>query len=89
MSNVLLFTPHLGNVLTVDITIDYTNWRGQRYKRRITPKSISWGSNSWHPEPQFLMLAWCHVSKAEKCFAVKNIHSWEESPIFTDTEGVK
>lgn len=74
----LQFALSLSDKLETTVTIDYTNWRGERYTRQITPKSICWGSNSWHPEPQFLMTAWCHKSQAKKCFAIKNIHSWRE-----------
>ena len=75
----MIFKPSLAEQVDTRVIIDYTNWRGERYEREITPHSIEWGSNQWHPEPQFLMLAWCHKSKANKCFAVNKIHSWREA----------
>jgi hypothetical protein len=36
---------------TQEITIVYTNWKGETSIRRILPKQISFGSNEWHPTP--------------------------------------
>lgn len=60
------------------VQIDYTNWKGERRERLITPRQggIFWGSNEWHKEPQWLLRAFCHEKKAERVFAVKDIHSW-------------
>lgn len=76
----LQFKPHIGNAIGTRVTIDYTNWRGERSKRDIGPLAIEWGSNEWHKEPQFLLSAWCFTTKAKRCFAIKDIHSWEEEP---------
>jgi hypothetical protein len=61
-----------------EVIIDYTNYRGERAKRRIKPiGSMVFIHNEWHPEQQWLMLA-LDVEKNEKrFFAMKNIHSWE------------
>jgi hypothetical protein len=59
-----------------DVVIDYTNYRGERSERRISPMSIGWGSNQWHPERQWLLSA-VDIKKGEiRQFAVKDIHSW-------------
>ena len=39
------------------VTIPYTNWRGEFAMREIVPEALFWGSNEWHPEPQWLILA--------------------------------
>jgi predicted DNA-binding transcriptional regulator YafY len=59
------------------ITIDYTNYRGERGLRRIIPDQISFGSNEWHPELQWLLLAWDIEKQADRLFAVRDIHSWK------------
>jgi hypothetical protein len=61
-----------------EVIIDYTNYRGERAKRRIKPiGSMVFTHNEWHPEQQWLMLA-LDVEKNEKrFFAMKSIHSWE------------
>jgi predicted DNA-binding transcriptional regulator YafY len=59
------------------VIIDYTNYRGERGLRRITPISVAEGSNEWHPETQELLAAWDHEKAAERFFAVKDIHSWQ------------
>jgi len=58
------------------ITIDYTNYRGERGLRRIVPQQIEFGSNKWHPEPQWLLKAWDCEKKAERLFAIGDIHRW-------------
>lgn len=39
------------------ITFLYKNYRGEVSTRRIIPLSISFDSNEWHPEPQWLLRA--------------------------------
>jgi hypothetical protein len=52
--------------------ITYTNWRGETSVRRIIPKSVRYGSTEWHPEPQWLLLAWDDDKKADREFALKD-----------------
>jgi hypothetical protein len=63
------------------VAIDYTNWRGERKKYVIVPQQISFGSNEFHKEPQWLMEAIVDLEGAPKyqlrTFAMKDIHSWE------------
>jgi predicted DNA-binding transcriptional regulator YafY len=61
-----------------EVIIDYTNYRGERAKRRIKPiGSMIFTHNEWHPDQQWLMLA-LDVERGEKrFFAMKSIHSWE------------
>ena len=55
------------------LTISYTNWRGEFGRREIAPIHLIWGSNEWHPEPQWLIEAW-DISKAEiRTFALIGI----------------
>ncbi len=58
------------------IILDYTNYRGERSRRTVTPINIHFGSNEWHPEPQWLLLAMDHDKGNTRLFAVKDIHSW-------------
>ena len=58
------------------VTIDYTNYRGERGIRRIVPQQIEFGSNEWHPEPQWLLKAWDCEKKAERLFSLGDIHRW-------------
>lgn len=57
--------------------IDYTNHRGRRARRRVQPISIRFGHTDWHPEDQWLLLAFDSNHKAEREFAMRDIHSWE------------
>jgi uncharacterized membrane-anchored protein len=47
----------------------YTNYRGETAIRRISPISARFGSTEWHPEPQWLLLAFDHDKQAEREFA--------------------
>jgi predicted DNA-binding transcriptional regulator YafY len=58
------------------VLIDYVNYRGERSERLVEPAQIYFGSNEWHPEPQWLMDAWDHQKQAYRTFAMKDIHSW-------------
>lgn len=59
------------------VTIDYTNWRGERKERKINPLSISFENNEWHSDTQWLLLAIDIESGIVKTFAMCNIHSWK------------
>jgi predicted DNA-binding transcriptional regulator YafY len=39
------------------VTIRYTNHRGEYGERRILPIKIWFGTSPWHPEPQWLLKA--------------------------------
>lgn len=59
-----------------EIEIDYTNYRGERGKRLIHPLDISFTSNEWHKEPQWLLRA-VDIEKGEvRTFAILTIHSF-------------
>jgi hypothetical protein len=59
------------------VVIDYTNWRGERSKRTIMPLEFHWGSNQWHPDPQWLLDAIDVKKQVVKTFAMLGIHSWK------------
>jgi hypothetical protein len=60
------------------ITIDYTNWRGERRVREIVPLRIFFGSNEWHKEPQWLLEANDPEDGETKTFALTGIHGFGE-----------
>lgn len=59
-------------------TIAYTNHRGETAERRIIPSRLYFGSNEWHPEPQWLLDAFDVEKHAMRSFAVSSIHRWVE-----------
>jgi hypothetical protein len=63
-------------VSTMDVTIDYTNHRGERALRRIKPLAITFERTTWHPEPQWLLWAQDIDKRVKRAFAMKDIHSW-------------
>lgn len=64
------------------ILIDYTNWKGVRKQRWITPLNhcLWWGSTEWHKEEQWLLRAIDGEDGKVKDFALLGIHSIESSP---------
>lgn len=59
------------------VLIDYTNWRGERALRKILPFGLVFGSNQFHPEPQWLVQALDLKKGENRSFALKDIHSWK------------
>lgn len=60
----------------MEAEIDYTNHRGERQWRRITPDRLVFGLSSWHEGKQWVLLAYCHEKKAQREFAMSGIHGW-------------
>jgi predicted DNA-binding transcriptional regulator YafY len=58
------------------VIIDYTNWRGERSEREILPQRIAFMRSEWHPNPQWILIAYDYGKEAERTFAIKDIHSW-------------
>ena len=68
--------PHAGPLPAEIIEIDYVNWRGQRSTRTIKPLRLVWGSNEWHPTPQWLVEAIDCEKGDVRGFALKGIRTW-------------
>lgn len=59
------------------VEIDYTNYKQERAKRIICPKRIYFGFDAiYHPQNQWLMLAWDIVKADWRIFAMRDIHEW-------------
>jgi predicted DNA-binding transcriptional regulator YafY len=69
-----------GEVISRRVLIDYMNWRGERSMRRIVPRSIFFGSNEWHPEPQWILKAFDLQKRGIRTFAMNKIHEWRDPP---------
>lgn len=52
------------------VTLPYRNWRGETALRTFTPIRLWFGSDEWHPEPQWLLTAICAEKGAERDFAL-------------------
>jgi predicted DNA-binding transcriptional regulator YafY len=77
---------HKGQAMTevpfrkTHVLIDYTNYRGERRHRVITPIKLTWGESEYHKGNQWLLLAIdCETIRTKK-FAMKDIHSWQPQP---------
>lgn len=60
-----------------EVKILYTNWRGETAVRKIIPKEIVFASTEWHPEEQWLLVAFDVDKQADRSFAIKDIKTWE------------
>lgn len=56
------------------LTFAYQNWRGAVSTRTVQPIRIEYGATEWHPEAQWLLIAWDIEKGAERSFAVKDIN---------------
>jgi predicted DNA-binding transcriptional regulator YafY len=60
------------------VTIDYTNYKGERAIRKILPVRLDCGKNQWHKEDQYFIVA-IDLEKDEiRTFSIKDIHKWTE-----------
>ncbi len=59
------------------VEIDYMNWRGERGRRTIYPLGLRFGSNEWHRDAQWLLVAQDTEKGELRTFALKDIHSWK------------
>lgn len=60
-----------------EVTIDYTNWQGNRSKRRILPHNLTWGKNAYHGPNALWLLESTDLEKGQpRSFALKDIHAW-------------
>lgn len=60
------------------VVIDYTNYRGERAIRNILPLRIDFGTNQWHKQCWYLTAVDLDKNLV-RTFAIKDIHSWEET----------
>jgi predicted DNA-binding transcriptional regulator YafY len=59
--------------MTEPLIFQYKNYRGEVTTRIVTPISVRFGLTEWHPEPQWLLLAFDHEKQAEREFAMKDM----------------
>lgn len=55
------------------LTFTYTNWRGETGQRRVIPETFRFAATEWHPEPQWLLVAFDLDQGARRDFAFKDI----------------
>jgi predicted DNA-binding transcriptional regulator YafY len=63
--------------MRTEVTFTYKNHRGEISVRLIRPIMIAFGSNEYHPEPQWLLHAFDLNKEDERTFAMKDIKDWE------------
>ncbi len=62
------------------VEIDYTNHRGMRAKRRVTPGCLWFGVSPYHEGEQWFLRAWDLGKDEGRDFAMKHVHGWREAP---------
>jgi hypothetical protein len=58
-----------------NVLLDYTNHRGERGIRPVTPVRIWFGATTWHPVPGWLLEAFDLDKRATRDFAMASVHS--------------
>ena len=73
----------------LQVAIDYTNHRGERRWRVITPHSIAFTTSPWHREEgqQWFLHAWDVAKNAKRDFPMTRIHRWLAPKGFNLPEG--
>lgn len=69
------------SVEQVTHVFDYTNHRGERGKRRISPRRLWFGETDWHTTRQWLLEAYDHDRQEARNFALTDIEHWETLPV--------
>lgn len=67
------------------VYIHYRNHRGEVAWRRIMPDYLRFGTNNWHHEPQWLLMALDWDKDEYRSFAMKDILAWSTTPPNTST----
>ena len=58
------------------VTILYTNWKGETRERRILPISLEFKSTQWHSEEQWILNAIDLEKQEPRGFAMRDIKEW-------------
>lgn len=66
--------------LNPNVTFTYKNHRGEISTRLVLPIMIAFGSNSYHPEPQWFVHGIDINKNAERTFAWKDIKDFAPAP---------
>lgn len=65
--------PHMELQPGKPVTFLYKNWRGEVTKRRVIPEALHYGATEWHPEPQWLLRAFCLDRQEPRDFSLEEI----------------
>lgn len=64
-----------------EVCFEYTNYRGVRATRRVTPITIFFGCNQYHPHPQWILRATDMERGVVRDFALRDISNWRLPPV--------
>lgn len=62
--------------MTQEVVAYYTNHRGETGLRRFVPHQLWFGWTVWHPEPQWLIIAWDLEKEALRYYALKGFEGF-------------
>lgn len=54
------------------IQFEYVNYKGEKDTRTVVPVGLGYGCNEWHPEEQWLLIAYDLKKMAYRSFALKD-----------------
>jgi hypothetical protein len=61
------------SITPTPLTVSYTNYKGVTRLRRVIPKRVFFGSNQWHPDPQWLLDVFDVDTEQRRTFALKDM----------------
>lgn len=70
------------------IEFDYTNWKGEKSKRRVFVNDFYFGATEYHNNEQWLMAAWDQDKRQHRKFAMADMSNVKIVPVIAK-EGVK
>jgi predicted DNA-binding transcriptional regulator YafY len=72
--------------VTNEVTFTYKNYRGEISVRRVRPIRISFESNEYHSERQWILHGFDINKVDDRTFTMADITNWEPAPPVTRTE---
>jgi predicted DNA-binding transcriptional regulator YafY len=63
-----------------NISFDYTNWRGEKSRRRVHPIRIYFANTPWHPNTQWLMEGYDLDKKEMRDYALADMSNISRGP---------
>jgi predicted DNA-binding transcriptional regulator YafY len=72
--------------MTEEVTFTYKNYRGETSVRRVRPIRMSFESNEYHSERQWMIHGFDIDKDDDRTFTMADITDWQPAPAVTNGE---